>query len=92
MVTLTTGNVGTMQTGDVFEGTKSTVSTQSNTTTTIPFQELESLLPSHKETIEIAKKAAEKGDTEMMIDALTTLIQAGGRSVTKWIIGKGLIG
>ena len=92
MVTLTTGNVGTMQTGDVFEGTKSTVSTQSNTTTTIPFQELELLLPSHKETIEIAKKAAEKGDTEIMIDALTTLIQVGGRAVTKWIVGKGLIG
>lgn len=91
MVSLTTGNVGTMQTGDVFEGTKN-VSTQTTTTTTIPFQELESLLPSHKETIKIAQKAAEKGDTEIMIDALTTLIQVGGRAVTKWIVNKGLIG
>jgi len=39
----------------------------------------------------MAKKAAEKGDTEVMIDALTTLIQAGGRAVTKWIVGKGLM-
>jgi hypothetical protein len=95
MVAITTGNVGTMQTGDVFEGTKSTVSTESNQTTTnvtaIPFEELEQLLPNHKETIEKAKQASEKGDTEVVIDAVTDLIQAGGRVVTKWIVGKGLI-
>jgi hypothetical protein len=96
MVAITTGNVGTMQMGDVFEGTKSTaVSTESNQTTTnvtaIPFGELEQLLPNHKETIEKAKQASEKGDTEVVIDAVTDLIQAGGRVVTKWIVGKGLI-
>jgi hypothetical protein len=90
MVAITTGNVGTMQTGDVFEGTKSTAVSTTNVTA-IPFEELAQLMPNHKETIEKAKQASEKGDTEVVIDAVTDLIQAGGRVVTKWIVGKGLI-